>query len=797
MTATFVCACDSPTATPPINPPGLQNIAYRNTDFAALRRALLTPLAGETQLSAWRPAATGDLAVMIAEWWAYLGDILTFYNERIANEAYLGTATQPASLAGLISLLGYRPAPGIGATVTLAALVQPGPTSGAPITLPAGLQVQSKPAPGQMPQIFELTASTPIVAPDSVPAIPPPALMAPGGNQLLLAGAVSSIIGGANLLLRPRDGSTAPILVQVPDQSGGVTIVTLPGGAKQTQLTVSLFGLPQPASPTQPIGAAALYRLERPTQTTQLWSLGVAAGTAGAIDPNNYIHLSGLVRTLKIGDNVAFAYVEAGTTQVWLTSISDIEEVIWDATGIIIPHTSIQVGMPPGSKLPFTSDSGVTMFYNWVEAAQLVDQPAMIWPVTPTSGTPTLVPAGGTPFPFNATTQNVLIADATGAGLTASVTTQPNLLNAVSLGTPLAPLQTPLTVLFNLLQFTRGQTVSGEVLGSGDPTTANQSFSLAKSPLTYLRQNGVTTSTLSVRVNGLAWTKVVSFFGQPPNATIFATAQDSAGNTRVQFGDGVNGARLPAGTGNVIATYRFGSGAAAPPAGALTVIAKPFPGLRALVNPILAGGGADPDPPDQIRNNAPRSVLTFGRAVSAVDYGAIAATAAPGARVSASWAWNGATQRGAVTIYVAGDSTAVKNVQAALAATGDLNRPVIVALAMPLPVGITFTLLIAAGADPVAVPAAVVTALTDPVVGLFGPALLGIGQPVFDSQIAAACQSVAGVIAITNLTLWCPFGVRRLHGVMHGPMYTPAAGEFFSLSPDNVAPIPKVASNGG
>ena len=30
-----------------------------------------------------------DLGVMMVEWWAYLGDILTFYNERIANEDYL------------------------------------------------------------------------------------------------------------------------------------------------------------------------------------------------------------------------------------------------------------------------------------------------------------------------------------------------------------------------------------------------------------------------------------------------------------------------------------------------------------------------------------------------------------------------------------------------------------------------------------------------------------------------------------------------------------------------------------
>ena len=38
--------------------------------------------------------APGDLGLQVLEWWAYLGDILTFYNERIANEGYLRTATR-------------------------------------------------------------------------------------------------------------------------------------------------------------------------------------------------------------------------------------------------------------------------------------------------------------------------------------------------------------------------------------------------------------------------------------------------------------------------------------------------------------------------------------------------------------------------------------------------------------------------------------------------------------------------------------------------------------------------------
>ena len=78
-----------------------------------------------------------------------------------------------------------------------------------------------------------------------------------------------------------------------------------------------------------------------------------------------------------------------------------------------------------------------------------------------------------------------------------------------------------------------------------------------------------------------------------PNATVFVTREDNNGKTHVMFGDGVNGARLPTGVNNVVATYRVGAGAASPPAGKLTVIAKSYPGLRSVLNPVAVSGGSD------------------------------------------------------------------------------------------------------------------------------------------------------------------------------------------------------------
>ncbi len=119
-----VCPCEL-VAHPriPWNPPGRSRISYRDGDFASFRHALLLAPPGEGQLAQWRPSARQDLALQMVEWWAYLADVLTFYNERIANQAYLRTADLPDSLDRLVRLLGYRPRPGIGATGTVAALL--------------------------------------------------------------------------------------------------------------------------------------------------------------------------------------------------------------------------------------------------------------------------------------------------------------------------------------------------------------------------------------------------------------------------------------------------------------------------------------------------------------------------------------------------------------------------------------------------------------------------------------------------------------------------------------------------
>src|ERR1035438_8476224 len=67
-----------------------------------------------------------DPAIALLDAWAVVADVLTFYQERIANEGYLPTATERRSLLELARLVNYTLRPGVSASVYLAFTVQSG-----------------------------------------------------------------------------------------------------------------------------------------------------------------------------------------------------------------------------------------------------------------------------------------------------------------------------------------------------------------------------------------------------------------------------------------------------------------------------------------------------------------------------------------------------------------------------------------------------------------------------------------------------------------------------------------------
>lgn len=89
-----------------MNANGHPRIDYTNKDYASLRGGLLE-LARE-KLPTWTDHSPNDLGVALLELFAYMGDILLYYQDRIANESYLETAVERRSVINLLRLIGYE-----------------------------------------------------------------------------------------------------------------------------------------------------------------------------------------------------------------------------------------------------------------------------------------------------------------------------------------------------------------------------------------------------------------------------------------------------------------------------------------------------------------------------------------------------------------------------------------------------------------------------------------------------------------------------------------------------------------
>ena len=184
------------------------------------------------------------------------------------------------------------------------------------------------------------------------------------------------------------------------------------------------------------------------------------------------------------------------------------------------------------------------------------------------------------------------------------------------------------TIYGNVADATHGQS-TGEVLGDGDARLDFASFPLGQAPLTYVSSSTPSgaASTLAVRVNELQWHEIDDPGEAAPLQRAFVTRQDESQKTTVTFGNGTHGARLPTGTANVKATYRYGIGSAGNAATwVISQLATHPLGAQAVTNPLPATGGADADRPEQIRANTPMAVMALDRLVSVSDYADFART---------------------------------------------------------------------------------------------------------------------------------------------------------------------------
>jgi hypothetical protein len=98
----FDCKPQQPYPQEILNEPAID---YLSKDYASFRRLILDRLA--MVMPTWKERNPADFGVMMAELLAYQGDLLSYYQDAVATEAYLGTARSRISVKRHARLLDY------------------------------------------------------------------------------------------------------------------------------------------------------------------------------------------------------------------------------------------------------------------------------------------------------------------------------------------------------------------------------------------------------------------------------------------------------------------------------------------------------------------------------------------------------------------------------------------------------------------------------------------------------------------------------------------------------------------
>ncbi|QAU23611.1 putative baseplate assembly protein [Dyella sp. M7H15-1] len=155
------------------NPPALPAIAYRVGRYATFNASMLAELSESafTPLQLLSTRDSTDFSIALIDSWSVVLDILTFYQERFANEAFLRTAVDQRSVYELSALIGYVPSPGVAASAILSFTLLNAPGAPDHVPIPQGSRVQSVPGPGQTAQVFETSAAiTALIDYNALPA---------------------------------------------------------------------------------------------------------------------------------------------------------------------------------------------------------------------------------------------------------------------------------------------------------------------------------------------------------------------------------------------------------------------------------------------------------------------------------------------------------------------------------------------------------------------------------------------------------------------------------------------------
>jgi hypothetical protein len=317
------------------NPPGLTALAYRVGTHSGFKQSMQVDLSGAAELRGLKTRRDDDPTIGLLDAWATTLDVLTFYQERIANDGYLRTATERRSLLELARAIGYELRPGVAAGTFLAFTMETAPGAPLQVSLPTGIKAQSVPEQGQQAQIFE-TVEEIVARPDwnkLRPRLSKPQELSIQGDKLYYKGTTIEVswlyFNGTSTGLVPGDLVLVTIGQETSTQALTKRVLSVTPDVDAKRTKVEIESTPHPADIFHfnlPIGSifAGLFFAHPPPAAFDLISFAPNASPIPFNDQN--IREQVLSRRLRERDVATFLELNKWQAQdliKFVTKIAD------------------------------------------------------------------------------------------------------------------------------------------------------------------------------------------------------------------------------------------------------------------------------------------------------------------------------------------------------------------------------------------------------------------------------------------------------------------------------------------
>jgi len=764
------------------NAPGLARIDARVGTQAEFKADILQQLARTGAMRRLTVRTDDDPTIALLDGWASVLDVLGFYEQELTNEGYLRTAEDRLSVRQMAAGVGYELKPGVGSDTWLAFDCEVTPSTPDAITVPAGTQAQSTPAPEETPQAFETQAE--LIGRPRWNALRPrltaPATVGTGTSEVFVAGTAKLLEPGMPLLFVAAGAAADP--------------ATASFDLRYVQ-EVETFSPPTPDDPrpehTRVVLDSALDTITAADEA-EVYVLRERAAAFG----HNAMEWHALPLPLRVGElhPEENAFIEgpyADQQLEWADATYDIGQshlfldqvyprlvadswMVVDGAGL--PSLYRITGLRSQTHTQYLISAKVTrlsidgegiQFYTPRGATVLCQSERLILAQQPLTNA----------VAVNAVTLNVHDPDLA-KGRAVALTGLSTAGDPVSEVLTIAEVDTvdglthltfdsdlqhsydrlSLRINANVVAANMGAARS-EVLGSADAGRGFQSFRLQSVPLSYVSSSGGTgsVSTLEVRVDGELWHEVDTFYGQSTTARVYTVTRQEDGTALITFGDGrTAGARPPSGQSNVTAKLRVGNGTE----GNLDALridqltTRPL-GVKGVINPVPARGAADAEETADARRNAALQTRLIDRIVTLTDYQDYAAAFSGIAKAHAQTLWTRSQRLAYITIAGA-DGAAVlptetlyENLRDGIDLARHSDEPV----SLGSYTSRLFTLVADLVVRSDLVPEDVAEEAVAEVLKAFSFAERGFGQAVTRSEIMAVLHACPGVVGVELRTL--------------------------------------------